>query len=182
MISRIFIIAFCVLLLTSLAYGQEFKSKTAPEFSLKDINGNKVSLSDFYGEGPIYISFWATWCKPCVKGIPHLKKFYKEYKDIGFEILGISLDSKKEDLDEYLSKDKLERKIAYSGKGWMDDTARFYNVNLIPSYWLIDRKGILRNFGIPLRDKETLKKSIEKLISEPRRGTASPTNKPLRGR
>lgn len=56
--------------------------------------------------------------------------------------------------------------MAYSGAAWQDVIAREYNVNLIPSYWLIDRKGILRDFGIPLRNKETMQKAIEKLLSQ----------------
>lgn len=139
--------------------------KPAKDFSIPLISGETFTLSGLKGK-VVLIDFWATWCKPCVKGIPHLKKFYEEFKGKGFEIVGISLDSKKEDLDEYMAKEKLPWKIAYSGKGWFDDTARFYNVNLIPSYWLIDREGVLRNFGIPLRDKETMKKAIAKLISE----------------
>ncbi len=139
--------------------------KPANDFSITLLSGEKFVLSGQKGK-VVLIDFWATWCKPCVEGTPHLKEFYKEFKEKGFEIVGISLDSKKEFVVNYILKEKLEWKIAYSGKGWMDDTARFYNVNLIPSYWLIDRKGILRNFGIPLREKETLKKAIEKLISE----------------
>jgi thiol-disulfide isomerase/thioredoxin len=139
--------------------------KPAKDFSITLISGKKFLLSGQKGK-VVLIDFWATWCKPCVKGVPHLKIFYEEFKGKGFEIVGISLDSKKEALDEYLAKEKLPWKIAYSGQGWFDETARFYNVNLIPSYWLIDRMGVLRNFGIPLRDKETLKKAIEKLLSE----------------
>ena len=65
MIPRILIIVLCAFMLSSIAYGQELKFKTAPEFTIKDIDGNKAALKDYYGEGPIYISFWATWCKPC---------------------------------------------------------------------------------------------------------------------
>ena len=110
------------------------------------------------------IDFWATWCPPCVKGVPHLKKLYKKYKDKNFEIIGISLDKKKELVDEYISKERIEWKMIYSGKAWADDIARSYKVNLIPSYWVIDKEGILRDFGFHLRDEHKLAKAIEKLL------------------
>lgn len=137
--------------------------KPAKDFSTTLISGEKFSLSNLKGK-VILIDFWATWCPPCVKGVPHLKKLYKKYKDKNFEIIGISLDKKKELVDEYISKERIEWKMIYSGKAWADDIARSYKVNLIPSYWVIDKEGILRDFGFHLRDEHKLAKAIEKLL------------------
>jgi len=65
-------------------------------FSAKDINGVPLSLSDFKGKY-VLLDFWASWCVPCRKGNPHLLKLYSEYKDKGFEIIGISDDDTKPD-------------------------------------------------------------------------------------
>ncbi len=139
--------------------------KPAKDFTVNLLSGGKFTLSEQKGK-VVLIDFWATWCPPCVKGIPHIKEFYKEYGSKGFEVLGISLDSDGKAVDDYIKKENLKWGIVYSGKGWKDDTATYYKVNLIPSYWLIDRKGILRDFGVPLRDKEKMKKAIEELVFE----------------
>ena len=139
--------------------------KPAKDFTVTLMDGTPFTLSKQKGN-VILIDFWATWCYPCRKGLPHLKKFYAEYKSKGLEILGISLDSRAEDLDNFLKTTPLPWKLLYTNKGWFDPTARQYNVNLIPSYWLIDRTGTLRHFGLPLRDKATLKKAIEELLAE----------------
>ncbi len=65
--------------------------KPAPPFALLDLNGNKVSLSD-YKNKVVILDFWATWCPPCIKEIPHFIELYKEYKNQGLVIVGISLD------------------------------------------------------------------------------------------
>ena len=62
------------------------------DFTLTDIDGNQVSLSQYVGKGPILLSFWATWCKPCVSEMPHLQRMYEARKGSGFMVLAISLD------------------------------------------------------------------------------------------
>ena len=62
------------------------------DFTLTDINGTEVSLSQFVGKGAIVISFWATWCKPCVAEMPHLQRMYEKRKGEGFVVLAVSLD------------------------------------------------------------------------------------------
>jgi thiol-disulfide isomerase/thioredoxin len=137
--------------------------KLAKQFTTKSISGKKISLLKLKGK-VILIDFWAVWCSPCVKGIPHLKELYKKYKDKDFEIIGINLDEKIEVLNKYIAKKKIPWEIIHSGKAWLDDIAKLYKVNLIPSYWLIDKKGILRDFGLRLRNKKKLKDAIEKLL------------------
>jgi len=137
--------------------------KPAKDFATELISDEKFSLSGMKGK-VILIDFWATWCPPCIKGIPHLKKLYSELKDKNFEIIGISLDRKKELVDKYIAKEQIKWKMIYSGKAWGDDIARLYKVNLIPSYWVIDKDGILRDFGIHLRDEHKLAEAIKKLL------------------
>lgn len=64
----------------------------APDFTLPDLDGRNVSLSDFLGEKVVVISFWATWCTPCKAEMPYLEAMYKELADQGLVVLSISVD------------------------------------------------------------------------------------------
>ena len=136
--------------------------KPARNFSVTLLNGNKFSLSGHKGK-VILVDFWATWCGPCRREIPNMKKIYSEFSGNGFEIIGISLDRSRDDLTGYIKENSLEWPITYSGDGWKDATAALYGVRSIPSIWLIDRKGTLRHFD--LREK-ALHKAIAELIAE----------------
>jgi len=136
--------------------------KTAKNFTVGLLSGKNFTLAEQKGK-VILVDFWATWCRPCVVGIPALKKYYQELNPKGFEIIGISLDNSIEPLNEFIKNEDLKWKISYSGKGWKDDTAKLYGVNSIPSYWLIDKKGNLRYFGL---GKDKLKKVVEELLAE----------------
>ena len=80
------------------------QGKPAPSFTLEDLNGKKVSLSDYRGKA-VLLNFWATWCGPCKIEIPWLIKLRDQYKDQGFEILGISADDLDKDDKKKLSED-----------------------------------------------------------------------------
>ncbi len=134
----------------------------ATDFTVELISGEKFTLSQQKGK-VVLVDFWASWCTPCLADMPNLKKYYAEFKDKGFEIIGISLDFKREKLEEYLNKEDLEWKISFSGKGWKDEACRLYGVRSIPSTWLVDKKGIVREFGLR---GEKLRRAIAELVAE----------------
>lgn len=89
---RLFFIGLLTFASATSLGAQEIKTKMAPDFTLTDMEGNKVTLSDNYGKGPIYISFWATWCKPCREELKIIEGLYKKYAERGFEVLAINTE------------------------------------------------------------------------------------------
>lgn len=82
----------------------------APDFTLKTLEGREVTLSDYFGKKVVMLEFWATWCNICVAEIPNLEKNYEKYRQEGFEILAITLQSGD---DEEISKVIKEQGITY---------------------------------------------------------------------
>ena len=93
--SRVSIIAILVILTASMAAGQNIKSKVAPDFTLPDLDGGQITLSESYGSGPIYISFWATWCKPCREELKIIQGLYEKYGESGFKVFAINTEGPK---------------------------------------------------------------------------------------
>lgn len=127
----------------------------APDFTLNDINGNPVSLSSFKGKYTL-IDFWASWCGPCRVENPNVVKAYHAYKSKGFEILGVSLDEKKDKWEQAIKHDNLDWPQVSDLKGWESSVAALYEVRAIPMNFLLDKDGkiIAKN----LRGEQLLKK------------------------
>ena len=132
----------------------------AKDFTVRVLSGDSFTLSSQKGR-VVLIDFWATWCAPCLEDIPRMKRIYAAYQKKGFEIIGISLDRRKEDVVKYVHDKELRWKVSYTGALWSDPTARLYGVNKIPSTWLVDKEGILREIGL---SGEALEKAIIDLI------------------
>lgn len=116
--------------------------KTAPEFSLPDTAGVSVALSDFRGKY-VLLDFWASWCPPCRKETPHLVELYKQYKNKGFEIIGISLDSKADAWEKGVKDLNITWPQLSDLKGWQNAGAALYGVNSIPHTLLVDKDGTI---------------------------------------
>ena len=81
-----------VLLLSIGLPAGEVRAQQAIDFSLPDLEGNTVRLSDFRGERTVLISFWATWCQPCIKELQHIQDIYTSFGSENLAVLAISVD------------------------------------------------------------------------------------------
>lgn len=135
----------------------------APGFTLKDLDGNDISLSNLEGK-VIFLNFWATWCPPCREEIPGFVEIYDQYKDKGIEIIGISVDKLgTKSLLAFIEKYKMNYPVVLGTQKVIDDykPGRFIPVTII-----IDKKGKIREKHIGFMDKETLKNYFLKFRAE----------------
>ena len=130
------------------------------DFTLQDLEGNDISLSDFAGRGNyVLVHFWATWCGPCIPRIPYLARFYAQYKERGFEIVSVSFDRTR---DAWIA--GVERlNMTWTQMLAMDEVGVYirglYAIRGIPHSVLLDREGII--IAIDLRDEELDNKLAE---------------------
>ena len=102
--------------------------------------GTKFDQAKLTGK-VLLVDFWATWCGPCVAEIPNMLAEYKKYHDKGFEVVGISLDEERADVEKFVVENKIPWPIIFAGKGWQDPVAQFYGISGIPQLVLIGRDG-----------------------------------------
>jgi thiol-disulfide isomerase/thioredoxin len=140
---------------------------TAPEISLPDPSGKVIKLSDLRGN-VVFLDFWASWCLPCRKENPRIRKIYEKYNKSdfktakGFEVYSVSLDKNKTDWTTAINKDKLEWSAHVSELNhWQSSAAKTYHINAIPMNFLIDENGIIIAKG--LNSKE-LEEKLETLL------------------
>jgi peroxiredoxin len=136
----------------------------APLFETADIEGNSYRLSDQKGK-VVLINRWATWCGPCRVEMPELEQLYKERKELGFVVFGLS-DEQSATQKKYLSKVPISYPMLTMGSGvpgFYRDIARF------PASFLIDRDGRLQ--PIPTTEDPLLgiKREVDRLLAQSRR-------------
>ena len=135
----------------------------AKDFTTTLIDGSDLTLSSLRGQVTL-IDFWATWCAPCIKELPTLQGLYSEFHTQGLEIVSIGLDER-EHLDKanaFIQENDLPWKLSMSGLGYEDAVARLYQVNGLPSIWLVDRDGVLQHQDL---HGDELREAVEHMVN-----------------
>ncbi len=140
----------------AVATGQNgLEGRPAPEFSLKDLDGGQVALADLRGK-TVLLDFWATWCPPCRRAMPHIQKVHEEYQSLGLVVLGIN----------YESPDKPRSFIGKHGYTFttLSDPGRkvtdAYGVASIPTTVIIDGEGTVVKYTIGYKSETELRDAL----------------------
>jgi peroxiredoxin len=141
---------------------QPKQGQLAAEVALPSVSGDTIRLSSLKGK-VVLLDFWASWCGPCRISNRNLIKLYPKYKDKGFEILGISLDDEKGKWEKAIKQDKINWLQVNEGGGWDAKTAIAWNINAIPTSFLIDKEGKL--LAMDLEGKQ-LEKALKYLLDK----------------
>ena len=116
------------------------EGRPAPQFNLKSLAGEAVSLADLKGE-VIVLDFWATWCPPCREGLPHIAKLHANHKDAGVRVYAVNLRETPAKIRNFLEQQKIDVPVLLDADGGV---ARGYGVSGIPTTVVIGRDGVIR--------------------------------------
>lgn len=162
---RFIITAFAVGLLFATVHSHAQDTNTAPDFTLKNIEGKTVKLSEVYQDGPVILTFWSTWCKNCPEEMKHFQRFYDQYKEQGLTVLAVSIDGTKtvSKVRPWVTGRRLNYPILLDTKG---DVKRLYHVKPVPHSFVIDSKGqiVYSHVGYRPGDEVKYERHVKELL------------------
>lgn len=138
------------------------KGQLAPDFTLNDLEGKSVSLSDFKGK-TVFVNYWATWCPPCRAEMPHMEQIYNEYKDNEIVFLAVNLTQTEKNIEgvsQFVQDFGLTFPVVLDEKG---DAMVDYEIVAYPTTYVLDKQGIIQEKFQGAIDYNIMKKTISKL-------------------
>jgi len=145
--------------------------KPAPQFSLEDLSGKKVSLADYKGKA-VLINFWATWCGPCKVETPWLIDLRNQYATKGFEVLGVSTDDidrndakmfgqEKKEISDFVQRMHMPYPVLIEG----DSVSKPYGgLDAMPTSFFVDRSGKIVAATMGITSKDDIEANIQKAL------------------
>lgn len=155
--------AICAVLLGQPALATE-AGELAPDFSLSDISGNTVKLSDFKGK-VVYLDFWASWCGPCKQSFPWMNEMHVKYAGQGLQIVAVNLDTKPESAKQFLTGNPASFTVLLDPAS---STPSKYKIKGMPTSILIGAHGkiVSRHAGFKASEIEALEAEIKQALAK----------------
>ena len=132
----------------------------APDFSLPQLNGERLILSDYRGK-VVLLDFWATWCDPCREEVPHFVELQNKYRDQGFQMIGVSMDDSPEPVRDFYQQFKMNYPVVMGNAR----TGELYGGVLgLPIAFLVGRDGRIYSKHTGPIDTSSLDQEIAALL------------------
>jgi len=132
----------------------------APEFALKDINGQPLSLAQYKGK-VVLLDFWATWCAPCKVEIPHFIEMQNAYGPQGLQIIGLSMDDDAKPVKKFVEEMKINYPVAIGDEKL---ASKYGGVLGLPIAFLIDKEGRIVHKHVGETTPDVFEKEVEELL------------------
>lgn len=145
------------------AFGFASENAPVPSFQVTAMDGSSVSSDALRGK-VVLVNFWATWCPPCRFEMPGFQSVYDSRKNQGFVVLGITTDGDRELVDRFLAEHHITYPISIAAGSVAQS---FGGVNVLPTSFLIDRNGRIRNEVRGIFASAALKLAVDHLLAEP---------------
>ena len=157
------------LLISNLIFSQPETNggRKGPNFKLENLEGDITELYNELGDGPVLLSFWATWCKPCIDELTEYKKIFNEFKDKGFKMFAISTDN-----ERTVAKVKpFVKSKNYNFPVLLDtnsDVARIYYAQAVPFSVILNDKGyiVYTHLGYMRGDELNVRNTVSELVKK----------------
>jgi peroxiredoxin len=147
--------------LTGCAQSGPEVGKSAPEFALKNLDGQTISLKDLQGKA-VLLNFWATWCGPCRGEMPFLEEIYQEWSDEKLVLLAVNIGESSSQASAFLESNNLSLPVLLDTR---QTVAEQYNITAIPTTFFIDKDGIIQDKVVgSFQNRESIESYINRLI------------------
>ncbi len=161
------IVALLLLLPVVLALADEGTAAKAPSFTLEDVDGNVINLDSLLTKGPVLMSFWALWCKMCIKELDALKPFAEEFDSLNITLLAISQDKTRSvpKVKPFATSHKWTYQVVLDPENVMRE---LYNVQAMPTFFIIDQSKqiVFTHQGYKPGDEEVIIAKVRELYEQ----------------
>lgn len=136
----------------------------APTFRVDDLSGGEISLRTFRGK-VVIVDFWASWCEPCKEELPFLNRLYRDKREDGLVVIGVSVDRRLRNVRAFLRDVSVAFPVIHDDE---QEIADRYSPPSMPTSFIIDRQGVVRyvHRGFREGDASTIRSQVNRLLRE----------------
>ena len=140
-------------------------AQKAPDFTIETFDGKTIRSSELLKNGPIFLDFWATWCQPCIRALPHINSFVKKYPKLNVVVVSVDRPRDKDKAHNFVKTRRYEFIHAFDGSN--KDLQSIFNMTTPPRSIIIAQDGeiIMDSTGYKPGDEEKYIEILDKLFS-----------------